>query len=202
MIPAFDVDAPHCRFLGFPMQQNRFTVPAWSYLIERLRPKQFVEIGCWKGGLSCALAVAMSNFGGNVFCYDSGTFDKDLQKWLDILPVEFVSLDVFSDAGTRVVASKIVQAGTSIVLCDNGNKPREFSIFAPFLKPGDIIAAHDFAYQDLWPWTEITEKQIERICAMHKLHPFMQDVFAPAGWLVKRKEIRGEWPISARNQIP
>ena len=31
-----------------------------------------------------------------------------------------------------------------ILLCDNGDKPREFDTFAPLAKPGDIIVVHDW----------------------------------------------------------
>jgi len=31
-----------------------------------------------------------------------------------------------------------------LLFCDNGDKKREINLFGPLLKPGDVLAAHDF----------------------------------------------------------
>lgn len=35
-------------------------------------------------------------------------------------------------------------SGTAIVYCDGGNKPKEILTYAPLMRPGDLIAAHDY----------------------------------------------------------
>jgi hypothetical protein len=70
----------------------------------------------------------------------------------------------------------------------SGDKRREFSTFAPLLKSGDIIGAHDlYVGADYWAWSEITEADVADVCERHELVRLMQEEFAPAGWLMRRK---------------
>ena len=188
MIPAFnDCGGHNCRFLGFPMLQNRYSVPAWSYLIEDIKPQLIVEIGCWNGGLSCALGVAMKNYGGRVFCCDIADFSEDLNDLRRLLPIHFEKLDALSAHGLHLIGGLIERGGLTVVLCDGGNKPEEYNLYAPFLKQGDIIAAHDFQHHPHWPFSEINEAQVANACAKYSLEPFMNEDMHKAGWLVRRK---------------
>lgn len=187
MIPAFDTKGEMSRFMGFPMCQNRLSVPAWSYLIEKTYPELIIEIGHWSGGLSCCLAIAMKNIGGKVFAFDVNEPSQELSQWMDLLPLAFRKIDALSPEGIQLISSLISAHSPCAVLCDNGNKPVEFNTYAPFLKKGDIIAAHDFAHDPLWPWGEITEAQVAESCVKYRLEPYMQEAMHPAGWLVKRK---------------
>ncbi len=187
MIPAFDTDGKMSRFMGFPMCQNRLSVPAWSYFIEKTQPKLIIEIGCYSGGLSCCLAIAMENIKGFVVCIDKNEFCEDLIRWKAILPLVFKRLDVLSVEGIRIISDLISAHSPCVVLCDNGKKPVEFNTYAPFLKKGDIIAAHDYAHDPFWPWQEITDADVVDACAKNRLEPYMQDVMREAGWLVRRK---------------
>ena len=45
--------------------------------------------------------------------------------------------------------------GKTIVLCDGGDKPREFKTFSKYLKKGDLILGHDFSRnKDKWPYSD------------------------------------------------
>lgn len=189
MIPYFGTDAGYTKFMGFPMCQNRLSVPAWSYLIEQVRPKLVIEIGCYSGGLSCCLAIAMQNVGGRVWCCDIGDFSEELLEWKRVLPLEFDKMDALSSGGLHTICGLIAENSPCVVLCDDGNKPLEFNTYAPFLKQGDIIAAHDFCHPEMWPWGEINEAQVEQVCKERHLEPFMQDIMHQAGWLVRKRMI-------------
>ncbi len=173
--------------MGFPMCQNRLSVPAWSYLIEKTQPQLVIEIGCWSGGLSCCLAIAMENIKGFVFCCDRNEFCEDLVRWKAVLPLVFKRLDALSDEGILFISELISAHSPCVVLCDDGNKRKEFDIYSRFLKKGDVIAAHDYACGDLWPWQEITDADVKESCEKNRLEPYMQDVMHSAGWLVRRK---------------
>jgi cephalosporin hydroxylase len=187
MIPAFDTDGKMSRFMGFPMCQNRLSVPAWSYFIEKTLPLLIIEIGCWSGGFSCCLAIAMHNIGGTVWCCDKGAFCEDLIRWKEVLPLEFKRMDALSPEGVETIRNLIINHSPCVVLCDDGNKRKEFNTYAPFLKKNDVIAVHDYAHHDFWPWQEITDADVKGACDQYRLEPYMQDAMHPAGWLVRRK---------------
>jgi hypothetical protein len=78
-----------------------------------------------------------------------------------------------------------------LLLCDGGNKPREFNTFKHFLKRDDIIMAHDYVADNelfqkkfkgvVWNWHEFQNSD----AADEKLEPFLQDVFAPYVWCIR-----------------
>lgn len=151
MIPAFE-HHPNCRFLGFPMSQNRYVVPAWSYLLEVVEPKRIIEIGTSVGGMSCLLALAARKTEATFDTFDVGdTVDASTASLLSMLCGEgrgFHRKDVFDDLVFGEMTAEIRKEGPSLILCDGGDKIQEFRRFSPFLKPGDVIAAHDFASGD------------------------------------------------------
>jgi hypothetical protein len=88
------------------------------------------------------------------------------------------------------VAAWVQQPGISLVLCDGGNKLREFAHFAGIIKPGDIIAAHDYeGHPNHLPWgcVETSDGGIAVACAAHGLEPFQHDLFGRVVWAAKRK---------------
>lgn len=190
MIPAFE-HHPNCRFLGFPMSQNRYAVPAWSYLLEVVQPKRIIEIGTSVGGMSCLLALAARKTGATFDTFDVGfTVDSNTAILLSNLCGDgrgFHRNDVFDDLVFGGLTVGIRDEGLSLILCDGGNKVKEFRTFAPFLKSGDIIAAHDFGGREFWPWEEIRIEDVSDVIEKENLVRFMEDVFENTGWLVCRK---------------
>ena len=88
------------------------------------------------------------------------------------------------------IKSSIRSPGVSVVLCDGGDKPREFRILAEYLKPGDVIAAHDFMDHGStvhWRSCEIQSKDVAQTCLDFNLVPWNHEIFEQAAWLVKRK---------------
>jgi len=84
------------------------------------------------------------------------------------------------------IAALIRESGTTYVLCDGGDKPRELAVFAKHLKPGDLIAAHDCG-TEYWPWREIKREQGDAIAKHESLTSWRQEAFDLAGWLVYRR---------------
>jgi hypothetical protein len=190
MIPAFEHHPNSC-FLGFPMSQNRYAIPAWSYLLEKVRPASIVEIGTSEGGMSVLLAVAASCLGASFDTFDVGeTMNKFAADALAAVcrpGCGFHPHDVFGLAGQSLIKARIGQPGTSILLCDGGNKGKEFSNFAPHLKPGDIIGVHDARGRESWPWKEFDPAGNYDLMVENELSEFMPDVFLETGWFVCRK---------------
>ena len=70
-------------------------------------------------------------------------------------------------------------------------------LFELGLKNGDIILAHDYAFDDTtfqskikgkyWNWHEISESDILASVEKHNLKPYMQEIFEKAVWVCKIK---------------
>jgi hypothetical protein len=88
--------------------------------------------------------------------------------------------------------------GTTIVMCDGGSKKNEMKILGKYLKPGDIIMAHDYAptieyfenfiYGKIWKWCEILDSDIENVVTEYNLEPYMKDEFQEVVWVCKIKK--------------
>ena len=90
----------------------------------------------------------------------------------------------------------IENSGKVLVLCDGGNKVREFNIISDFLKPGDVIMAHDYApnrqvfenkYKNkLWNWFEIQDRDIQDAVDSNNLKDYHTE-FNDVAWVCKTK---------------
>lgn len=174
--------------MGFPMNQNRLAVPSWSYAMEKLPPWRILELGYYNGGFTCAIGIHAWAIGAKILSYDIQEVEAGAKRLGAFLGIEFRQQDVFSEAALADMKAFIGGYGTTFVLCDNGNKKREFRMLAPFLKPGDVIAAHDYWIKpEWWPCQEIKLEDVADVVAEHGLERFMPEVFDEAAWLVYRK---------------
>jgi hypothetical protein len=78
------------------------------------------------------------------------------------------------EEGRKIIEELIVESGTTILCCDNGDKPREFATFAPVLKPGDLIAVHDWNL-------EVREEDVD----YDIVDPVMDEMFTRMGTLTR-----------------
>jgi hypothetical protein len=177
--------------LGLPMQQNDYVVPFLSELVKVAPPRRIVEIGTGSGGLTVLCFVVT---GANVLTFD--------MKQLDEVPARWVYMN---EASTRIgwgvedVFEKPNVIEFSIhnpfrdepawLLCDGGDKNREVETFAPFLKPGDIIAAHDYCPdRDTWKWHEVDEARVNAVAEREGLEVIPELKYdRKAAWWVRRK---------------
>jgi len=83
-------------------------------ILNILRPDVIVEIGTWRGGLSC------------YYLKDS-----------------FVQKDSLSGDSWAFVYNYIGK-NSALVYCDGGNKERELEIYRKTIMPGSIIGCHDY----------------------------------------------------------
>jgi hypothetical protein len=195
MIPAFE-HHPNCQFLGFPMSQNRYAIPAWSYLFEKVKPVSIVEIGTSDGGMSCLLAIAALRLRATFDTFDVGaTVSDEIRAILDEVCVPgngFHQHDVFEVYAQGLIKHRVARPGSAIILCDGGNKDKEFRTFLTFLKHGDIIATHDARGRESWPWQEFFPENVQDIMQKNDLEEFMREVFMETGWFVCRKIVKSE----------
>lgn len=149
--------------------------------------KTIIEIGTDFGGLTNLLA-------------DLEISNHAIIHTFDINPTRFISHNnkiIFHNEDVFSIESKIAELiqsdGTTLLLCDGGNKKEEFKIFHQYLKHGDIIMAHDYAptveefnknYKNkIWSWHEFEDS----FANFDGLEPFMQDLFKQYAWCIRRK---------------
>lgn len=191
-IPPYDAVGPTCP-LGFPMQQNRHAVPTWSYAMECYPPTRIIEIGSYNGGFTTAIGVHAQQIGARVVSYDVAKAPHArLAALAQFLGIEFRTVDVWTLE--KEIGQLIAGPGVTFVLCDGGNKRRELATFAQYLKPGDVIAAHDYVSPGSvwWSWSEIRTEDGAAAVASHDLEPWLQEHFDIAGWLVFRRRGSGK----------
>lgn len=137
----------------------------WEYILnDRPDVKALIELGTWEGGMSLYLLAQCIERGLPFLTIDhtppAGLHTSPLAIQLQ-LAEHFWQQDLL-EAGVDQVRQTI--AGSPhplILLCDNGNKPRELELYVPGLAPGDLIAVHDWGTEtnppDLAPVQTLVE---------------------------------------------
>ncbi len=195
-------------YKGTTAMQHEDVASCFEKLIKETKPSQILEIGTALGGLSLLLLDLLMEHGTPTSTLR--TYDVHVRNlhWLDKAIEEgargeiFVE-NVFNHNYTELekvekIRGYIQQPGCTIVLCDGGNKIKEFNILSQHLKPGDIIMAHDYApninyfrefnKDKIWNWCEIQDSDIEECSKVYNLEPFMQDDFTQVVWVCKIKK--------------
>jgi hypothetical protein len=108
--------------------------------------------------------------------------------------------NVFSenyDSVSQYIIDFIQSEGTTIVLCDGGNKKLEFNILSNYLKENDFILGHDYSIDKeyfekninnkIWNWCELTESDIEEPSKRNNLVDYRRDLFQSIVWICKMK---------------
>ena len=193
-------------YKGIMLQQHEEYHVPFTKLLEATKPKRILEIGTGAGGLTLFLRDKLNELGLKdtyLKSYDvnTTTFDGNLH---DLTNLELSKENLFGGGNEFILERKdliepyIQQEGLTIVMCDGGNKIKEFNQISPLLKSGDIIMAHDFCdnselfeseYRDkIWNWCEIQQKDIQSACDQENLVDFMKEDFNKVVWVCKIKK--------------
>jgi len=187
-------------------QQNPLAFEAFYKLLLKLKPKRIIEIGTAMGGLTRYL-----NYMCNELNLKTSIISYEVNENPDYIDMRKEGIDIrlenifnsnhndYNELINTEILDIIQSDGTSLVLCDGGNKVEEFNIFSQYIKPGDVIMAHDYAEsrevfnakikETYWNWHEISDIDIQDAVESNKLVPFMQDIFTNAVWVSKQKTI-------------
>lgn len=182
-------------------QQTQTAFQVFFDFLKVNRPANILEIGTALGGFTMILKTFIDelNIPCNILTYDviEYTWYKDMRdKGVDVRVQ-----NVFSETYELIdpcVSEYIGREGTTIVLCDGGNKVREFNTLSRYLKKGDFILAHDYAKdrdffeqninKRVWNWCEITQEDITNACERESLEMYKEDVFNEAAWTCRVKK--------------
>jgi predicted O-methyltransferase YrrM len=197
---------------GFFIYRNLMTMqhPSieenFTKLLTELKPVKVLEIGTSSGGLTLLLRDILDNNGlesTRLVSYDVND-PIYLRNYVNEgVNIELKVENIFNQQYDKLengqnVIDIITSEGTTLVLCDGGNKKNEFRILSDYLKVGDVIMAHDYSpnesyFQEhinnkIWNWLEIQDSDINESCINNNLKPYMEDDFRKVVWVCKIKE--------------
>jgi len=177
-------------YKGIFTQQNKNFYPAFEKLFAEENIVRVIEIGTATGGFIRAVRDLTN---AEIITYD--VIETKHKATLEENNISVNVQSVFEDYDA--VEDYISGKGQTLVLCDGGNKIKEFEVFSRILKSGDIIMAHDYSYDDVlyqayiknhvWRWCEIQYKDIALSVSQNNLEPYMTDEFQEAVWTCWKK---------------
>lgn len=135
----------HKTFVGQYMQHNY-----WLYYIlddiigNNQQIRSIVEIGTGHGALAIVLGLHGIKKNIHVFTVDKNPkLSQPVWPIFKTLNVQYHNGDAFSDAIISKIKTVINNRPTYII-CDGGNKPKEFNFWAPRIPVDSVISAHDW----------------------------------------------------------
>jgi predicted O-methyltransferase YrrM len=181
-------------------QQNHNSYQYFFQLLKEKEPKRILEIGTALGGFTAFLLDITQNL--QLECLIR-SYDIHYNSWYEDLKKDGVDIrieNIFGDMYDSVpdeVVSYIKSDGLTLVLCDGGSKNNEFRLLSEYLKPNDIIMAHDYAPNSeyfeqymrnkIWNLHEIQDSDIIESCQLYVLQPYMREEFLNVAWACFRK---------------
>ncbi len=217
-------EAGHLSFFGFFAQQNPQAFLSFNRLLNAYDFTNIVELGTFGGGFSALFAIyafnsnrKLTESGGEFdyyakransqhhknpkkfYTYDWVTKDSEQIKFLLSLGAEFKQMDTLHNENNINYIGDIIQKpGRTLLLCDGGNKIGEIHLYSKFLKSGDFIMAHDWAYDDdafennkkndIWFWKEITNEDIKDVLETNSVERIYADEFDNVAWFCGKKK--------------
>lgn len=108
----------------------------WEAILnENPETKAIVELGTWQGGFSLYLAAQAFARGIDFTTIDATAPDREIPG--------FIRMDIWRQADQLGGLLKALEP--VILLCDNGNKPRELRTFPAYLQdPRSLVVVHDW----------------------------------------------------------
>lgn len=185
---------------GWGAQQNPHAFEVFFNFIKEVKPARIIEIGTALGGFTMFLNYCCKELNSQTKIHTFDILDRHAYK---VLTQEGIGVHIenifekdFLEIPTEYV-ELIQNPGVTLVLCDGGDKIREFNLLSTYLKPGDFILAHDYAIdrtdfeervnKQLWNWFEIQESDIAQACLDNNLIDFKREEFNKGVWVCKVK---------------
>jgi len=191
---------------GLISQQHRNFIPVFEKFFAQVKPATIVEIGTGQGGTAMSLNNILKalNYPFTYFSYDVHLLGQYAQ--LSEAGITMRVCNLFNDDYQSIresnfdeIKNNIQRPGTTVLMCDGGNKINEVNLLADLLKPGDFIMAHDYSESkeyfekyitpNEWLWCEITFADVKEALDRNRCVPYMQDEFQSVVWMCRRKPL-------------
>ena len=157
-----------------------------------------IEIGTYNGGLTLYVKDN-SKPETKVVSYDIDGSINHAKKHIPNIGIDFRVEDSFAEDTFKDIVEMIQSEGKCLVLCDGGDKPKEFNTFSKYLKSGDHIMCHDYCKTPeiwdfattFWQWPYATDTNYDDIkdtIEREGLEEYKHDAFAFVFWGSYRKK--------------
>lgn len=196
--------ASRCKYKDITAQQNPNAFQTFNDFFIKEKFDHVIEIGTSYGGLSLFLHDQSLIHNFKFTTYDWSGFKGGskvfadrrknlLSKFNGKYPFDFRDKNVF-DASTVNEIAGMLEGNKCLLLCDGGDKPKEFQIYSKYLTKGSFIMGHDYApdkqqfnenYRNkIWNWHEISDKDIEPTMESENLiHSTYYNEFTSVAWV-------------------
>lgn len=185
---------------NFACQQNHNVFEVFYEFINNIKPKRILEIGTALGGFTQFLKKVSDDSDLNITILSYDICEKSWYKDLINQGIDVKVENIF-DSNYTVVQESVIdfikRDGTTIVLCDGGNKIGEFNLLSNYIKTGDFILAHDYIdnsenfiqnySKKIWNWHEISDYDIKDACDRNNLKSYNKEKFDSVVWVCKIK---------------
>ena len=122
----------------WPMQNNQI-FNLFESLFGNNKIERIIEIGTAYGGLPILLRVM--GFTGDLITYNiHNELSNDIESLFKKFSIEQKICDAFE---SQDLINSITSDGTTLLICDGGDKPKEVNFFSKHLKINDIIFEFD-----------------------------------------------------------
>jgi cephalosporin hydroxylase len=130
--------------MGVSSSLTWYDLGAIAYTLQAGGIRAVLEIGVEHGGLSAWLLA---------YCRYTGCAYRGVDISLGSLQTRVRDLDLGSlveqDAWSAAAIADArawleSQPSPALIICDGGDKPKELHLYAPLLRPGDVLLGHDY----------------------------------------------------------
>lgn len=187
-------------FLGIPCQQNENVFSVFFKFLNDVKPSRILEIGTALGGFTNFLNWSSKKIEHPIIIrsYDVAGYYTTQRLINDGIDIRLEN--IFDESYTEInqeVINYIQGEGTTIIICDGGNKIAEFNLLSKYLKYNDFIMVHDYAKNidifnknisgKIWNWFEISDDDIKYTCNQNNLIEFEKELFESVAWTCRKK---------------
>lgn len=187
-------------YYGNLSQQNHNTYKVFYNFLKKVKPKRILEIGTSLGGFTTSLKMIIDELKLDTKILTLDIYDREWYSTMRKNGIDVRVENVFNEDYSNVeeyIKNYILEDGVIVILCDGGNKIKEFNLLSNYIKSGDFIMAHDYAFnldtfkkdidKKIWNWFEIQESDIKDCSIKNNLAPFMDEEFKNVVWVCKIK---------------
>jgi hypothetical protein len=185
------------KYKGIIAAQHQDFFGVFSRFLLEQNFTHILEIGTYSGGLTLFLKDASPK--SKVLTFDVKEFPT--HEILKTTGIQVEIRNIFDNdflSVTDVTACNFLkEGGKKLILCDGGNKIKEFNCLCKYMNTGDFIMAHDYSVSreyfqshiqgKVWTGCEITETDIEECSNSTHLIHYNQEEFQKIVWVCKTK---------------
>jgi len=127
--------------IGMPTSLTWYDIGAILHIMHAAHIRTVLEIGVEHGGLASVLLAHVRTIGG---VYRG--IDITLDGLHPSIPPGAIDQRDAWDAATVAEMGRWLAESMApcLIICDGGDKPKELHLYAPLLRPGDVLIGHDY----------------------------------------------------------